>query len=80
MLSAGQLGAATVLLALALPFFGSQTITWRADAVLSVAILGALGTGAATNRLDLRDGVRFGPRRRGLDRMGSRQRCSLRMT
>ncbi|MEU8000008.1 DMT family transporter [Catellatospora sp. NPDC049111] len=47
MLSAGQLGAATVLLALALPFFGSQAITWRADAVVSVAILGALGTGMA---------------------------------
>ncbi|WP_155374363.1 DMT family transporter [Catellatospora vulcania] len=47
MLSAGQLGAATVLLALALPVFGRQEITWRADAVVSVAVLGALGTGVA---------------------------------
>ncbi|GHJ49332.1 multidrug transporter [Catellatospora sp. TT07R-123] len=47
MLSASQLGAATVLLAIALLVFGTQPVTWRADAVISVAILGALGTGAA---------------------------------
>ncbi|MEV0457875.1 DMT family transporter [Catellatospora methionotrophica] len=46
-LSAGQLGAATVLLALALPVSGGQAITWRVDAVASVVVLGVLGTGAA---------------------------------
>ncbi|MEU7925814.1 DMT family transporter [Micromonospora sp. NPDC049801] len=47
MLSAAQLGAATVLLALAFPFAGLDTPTWRLDAVASLLVLGALGTGAA---------------------------------
>ncbi|WP_184840532.1 DMT family transporter [Allocatelliglobosispora scoriae] len=47
MLSASQLGAATVLLAFALPFAGLQPITWRADAVVSILIHGMLCTGAA---------------------------------
>ncbi|MGC5019071.1 EamA family transporter [Micromonospora sp. DT47] len=47
MLSAAQLGAATVLLALALPFAGLESPTWRLDAVASLLVLGALGTGAA---------------------------------
>jgi drug/metabolite transporter (DMT)-like permease len=47
MLAACQLGAATVWLCLALPVGGLQPITWRADAVVSLAILGALGTGIA---------------------------------
>lgn len=47
MLSASQLAAATALLALALPFGGLTAPTWRADAVASLLILGALGTGAA---------------------------------
>jgi drug/metabolite transporter (DMT)-like permease len=47
MLSASQLGAATVLLAFALPFAGLQPITWRTDALVSILIHGALCTGAA---------------------------------
>ncbi|SCE73233.1 Permease of the drug/metabolite transporter (DMT) superfamily [Micromonospora haikouensis] len=47
MLSASQLGAATVLLAIAMPFAGLETPTWRIDAVASLLVLGALGTGAA---------------------------------
>ena len=47
MLSAAQLGAATVLLALALPFAGLESPTWRLDAVASLLLLGSLGTGAA---------------------------------
>ena len=46
-LAAGQLIAATGLLALAIPVAGLQTPSWRADALLSVLILGAIGTGAA---------------------------------
>lgn len=46
-LSASQLGAATVLLALAMPVAGLNAPTWRWDAVTSLLILGALGTGAA---------------------------------
>ncbi|MGC4769245.1 DMT family transporter [Micromonospora sp. DT44] len=47
LLSAAQLGAATVLLGLALPFAGLDAPTWRFDAVASLLVLGALGTGAA---------------------------------
>lgn len=47
MLSASQLGAATALLAVVLPFGGLQPPTWRADAVASLLVLGALGTGIA---------------------------------
>lgn len=46
-LSASQLGAAAILLALAVPVAGLQTPHWRADAVISLVILGALGTGVA---------------------------------
>ncbi|WDZ85391.1 DMT family transporter [Micromonospora cathayae] len=46
-LSASQLGAATVLLALAMPFAGLEPPVWRADAVLSLLVLGVLGTGLA---------------------------------
>lgn len=47
MLSAAQLTAATGLLALAMPIAGLDAPTWRADAVVSLLILGVLGTGAA---------------------------------
>jgi drug/metabolite transporter (DMT)-like permease len=47
MLSASQLGAATVLLALAMPVAGLEPPTWRWDAVVSLLVLGVLGTGAA---------------------------------
>ncbi|GAB2962886.1 DMT family transporter [Micromonospora polyrhachis] len=47
MLSTSQLGAATVLLAAAIPIAGLEPPAWRADAVLSLLILGALGTGIA---------------------------------
>lgn len=47
MLSAAQLGAATVLLAPALPFAGLESPVWRLDAVASLLVLGVLGTGAA---------------------------------
>ncbi|MFC5940468.1 DMT family transporter [Micromonospora harpali] len=47
MLSASQLGAATVLLAITMPFAGMETPAWRADAVASLLVLGVLGTGAA---------------------------------
>jgi drug/metabolite transporter (DMT)-like permease len=47
MLAACQLGAAVVLLCVALPVSGLQPITWRADAVVSLAILGTLGSGVA---------------------------------
>jgi drug/metabolite transporter (DMT)-like permease len=46
-LSTSQLFAASMLLALAVPVAGMQPITWRADAVLSVVVLGVLGTGVA---------------------------------
>lgn len=46
-LSASQLFAASVLLAVAVPVAGMQPITWRTDAVTSVLVLGVLGTGAA---------------------------------
>ena len=46
-LSAAQLGAATVLLAVAMPFAGLTAPTWRIDAMASLLILGALGTGLA---------------------------------
>ena len=44
--AAGQLLCATVITAVALPF-GWQAPDWRADAVIAVAVLGALGTGIA---------------------------------
>ncbi|MEH1012324.1 DMT family transporter [Micromonospora sp. CPCC 206060] len=47
MLSASQLGAGSVLLALAMPFAGLETTTWRTDTVVSLLVLGALGTGIA---------------------------------
>ncbi|BCL14069.1 DMT family transporter [Micromonospora sagamiensis] len=46
-LSASQLGAATALLALAMPFAGLEPPVWRVDAVLSLLVLGILGTGVA---------------------------------
>lgn len=46
-LSASQLGAGTVLLGLAMPFAGLDAPVWRADAVLSLLVLGVLGTAAA---------------------------------
>lgn len=46
-LSAGQLIAASGLLLLATPFGGPDEPAWRAAAVLSLVVLGAIGTGAA---------------------------------
>ena len=46
-LSAAQLTAAAGWLTLATPFGGLGTPHWRTDAVCALAILGALGTGAA---------------------------------
>jgi drug/metabolite transporter (DMT)-like permease len=46
-LSASQLIAATVLLALVLPAAGLQPVHLRWDAIVAVAILGCLGTGIA---------------------------------
>lgn len=46
-LAAGQLAASSVLSALMLPFIGHQAIQVRADALLAVLALGAVGTGAA---------------------------------
>jgi drug/metabolite transporter (DMT)-like permease len=47
MLSASQLAAATAIMVLALPFGGLTAPTWRTDAVVSLLILGVLGTGLA---------------------------------
>jgi drug/metabolite transporter (DMT)-like permease len=47
MLSASQLTAATAILAAAVPIDGLQQVHWRADAVVGLLILGALGTGVA---------------------------------
>lgn len=47
MLSIGQLAAGTALLAATLPVAGLRPLAWRWDAVLSVLILGTLGTGVA---------------------------------
>ncbi|MEV0942450.1 DMT family transporter [Micromonospora wenchangensis] len=47
MLSAAQLGAATVLLVPALPVAGLESPVWRLDAMASLLVLGVLGTGAA---------------------------------
>ncbi|MEU3483650.1 DMT family transporter [Streptomyces sp. NPDC033754] len=47
MLAGGQLGAATVLLLAAFPFLGLQAVTWRADSVISVLVLGVVCTGFA---------------------------------
>lgn len=46
-MATGQLVCATGLTLLATPFLGWDPPEWRADAVASVAILGALGTGIA---------------------------------
>ena len=46
-LSAGQLTAATVLLAIVLPFAGLQPVHLRWDAIAALAVLGCLGTGIA---------------------------------
>lgn len=47
MLSASQLAAGAVLMLLALPFGGLTAPTWRVDALVSVRVLGVLGTGLA---------------------------------
>jgi drug/metabolite transporter (DMT)-like permease len=47
MLAASQLAAGSVLLALALPFAGLERPVWKIDAVVSVLVLGILGTGLA---------------------------------
>ncbi len=47
MLSASQLAAATVILTVAMPIGGRQHPIWRADAVLSLIVLGIIGTGLA---------------------------------
>lgn len=47
MLSASQLAAATVLLTLVMPFAGRVAPTFRLDALVSLLILGAVGTGLA---------------------------------
>lgn len=46
-LSAGQLIAASGLLALALPFGGTGTGSWRPDAMAALLTLGVIGTGLA---------------------------------
>lgn len=46
-LAAGQLAVSSSLTALTLPFIGLQAIHVRADALLAVIALGAIGTGAA---------------------------------
>jgi drug/metabolite transporter (DMT)-like permease len=46
-LSAGQLIAAAIELAIVLPFAGLQAVHWRWDALAALAVLGALGTGIA---------------------------------
>ena len=46
-LSAGQLIAATALLAIVLPFAGFRPIHLRWDAIAALAVLGCLGTGIA---------------------------------
>lgn len=46
-LSAAQLAAGTMLMVLALPLGGLTAPHWRLDAVVSLLILGTLGTGAA---------------------------------
>lgn len=46
-LSAGQLIAASGLLALALPFGGDLTAPWRPDAIAALLALGIIGTGLA---------------------------------
>ena len=46
-LSAGQLLVASALAVLALPFGGLSVPQWRADSVISLLILGILGTGVA---------------------------------
>ena len=46
-LSAGQLIAAAVLLAIVLPFAGLQPIHMRWDAIAALTVLGCLGTGIA---------------------------------
>ncbi len=46
-LSAGQLIAASGLLALALPFGGDLAVGWKPDAVAALLILGVIGTGLA---------------------------------
>jgi drug/metabolite transporter (DMT)-like permease len=47
MLAGGQLSVATVLMLLAFPFLGLQTVTWRTDSVLSLVVLGVVCTGFA---------------------------------
>ncbi|MFY1689245.1 DMT family transporter [Plantactinospora sp. WMMB782] len=47
MLSAAQLAAGTMLMVLALPLGGLTAPHWRLDAVISLLILGTLGTGVA---------------------------------
>jgi len=46
-LAAGQLIAGAVIAAAALPFLGAPLPHWRPDAMIAVAILGAVGTGLA---------------------------------
>jgi drug/metabolite transporter (DMT)-like permease len=46
-LSAGQLIAAAIELAIVLPFAGLQAVHLRWDAIAALAVLGALGTGIA---------------------------------
>lgn len=46
-LATSQLAAASVITGLVMPIAGTQTPNWRADAVVSVLVLGALGTGIA---------------------------------
>ena len=46
-LSASQLTAATVLLAIVFPFAGLQPVHLRWDAIAALAVLGILGTGIA---------------------------------
>ncbi|MFI9293024.1 DMT family transporter [Streptomyces gardneri] len=46
-LAGGQLGAATLLLLAAFPFLGLRAVTWRADSVIAVLVLGVVCTGFA---------------------------------
>jgi drug/metabolite transporter (DMT)-like permease len=47
MLSASQLAAGAMLMVLALPLGGLTAPHWRLDAVISLLVLGTLGTGVA---------------------------------
>lgn len=58
-LAGGQLAVAAVLMLLPLPFLGLQPVHWRADATLSLLVLGVVCTGLASllnTEIIVRDG------------------------